>query len=219
MIKSTVQWYHIVTRHPGSKKLRLTTEQRYHHPNMRMYIDNFACKDCQKHKLDGKRYGSLPMIDLKEQPFEEVTVYLKGPWKVQVCGKPYDFNALTAIYTVPNLVEIVRIYKKTSEHITARFAQSWMARYPWPKRYVHDNGGEFVDWEFQQFLDKCNVKDVPTTSRNPQANSICERIHQSVGNILRTLLHGDPPENVLKQTKWLMKHYVLLNTPCKPVFT
>ena len=42
MIKSTVQWYHIVTRHPGSKKLRLTTEQRYHHPNMRMYIDNFA---------------------------------------------------------------------------------------------------------------------------------------------------------------------------------
>ena len=198
MIKSTVQWYHIVTGHPGSKKLRLTMEQRYHHPNMRRYIDNFACEDCQKHKLDGKGYGLLPMRDLKEQPFEEVAVDLIGPWKVQVRGKPYEFNALTAIDTVTNLVEIVRIDKKTSEHITARFAQSWMARYPWPKRCVHDNGGEFVGWEFQQFLDKCNVKDVPTTSRNPQANSICERMHQSVGNILRTLLHGDPPENVSK---------------------
>jgi len=138
------------------------------------------------------------MRDLKEQPFEEVAVDLIGPWKFQVRGKPYELNALTAIDTVTNLVEIVLIDKKTSEHITARFAQSWMARYPWPKRCVHDNGGEFVGWEFQQFLDKCNVKDVPTTSRNPQANSICERMHQSVGNILRTLLHGDPPENVSK---------------------
>ena len=49
MIKSAVQWYHIVTGHPGSKKLRLTMEQRDHHPNMRRYIDNFACEDCNKH--------------------------------------------------------------------------------------------------------------------------------------------------------------------------
>jgi len=73
-----------------------------------------------------------------------------------------------------------------------------MAKYPWPKRCVHDNGGEFVGWEFQQFLDKCNVKDMPTTSRNPQANSICKQMHQSVENILRTLLHGDPRETFSK---------------------
>jgi hypothetical protein len=32
--------------------------------------------------------------------------------------------------------------------------------------------------------------DVPTTSKNPQAKAKCERIHQQVGNVLRTLLHG-----------------------------
>ena len=86
-----------------------------------------------------------------------------------------------------------------SHDTTAKFAQYWMARYPWPKpkQCIHDNGGEFVGWEFQQFPDKCK-KDIPTTSRNPQANSICEQMHQSVGNILRTLLHGNPPENVSK---------------------
>ena len=68
------------------------------------------------------------MRDLKDQPFEEVAVDLIGPWKVQVCGKSHEFNALTAIYTVTNLVDIVRIDNETSEHITARFAQSWMAR-------------------------------------------------------------------------------------------
>ena len=72
------------------------------------YIDNFACEDCQKDKLDGKGYGLLSMRDFKEQTFEEVAVDLIGPWKVQVRGKPYEFNALTAIDTVTNLIEIVR---------------------------------------------------------------------------------------------------------------
>ena len=33
---------------------------------------------------------------------------------------------------------------------------------------------------------------VITTSFNPQANSVCIQIHQTVGNVLRTLVHDDP---------------------------
>jgi len=39
------------------------------------------------------------------------------------------------------------------------------------------------------------IKDVPTTSENPQANAICEPMHQTVGNILRTLIHAHRPQN------------------------
>eukprot|EP00957_Ditylum_brightwellii_P119292 9100858-Ditylum_brightwellii.AAC.1 len=39
-------------------------------------------------------------------------------------------------------------------------------------------------------LQQTGVKDAPTTSRNPQANSICERLHQTVANILRTTTNG-----------------------------
>ena len=111
---------------------------------MRMYIDKLNCPVCQGQNLDGKGCRLLPMQDLKEQPFEEVVVDLIGPGLVQVRSKPYKFNALTTIDTVTNLVEIVRIDNKTSEHISAKFAQAWMARYPWPKPCIHDNGGEFV---------------------------------------------------------------------------
>ena len=31
------------------------------------------------------------------------------------------------------------------------------------------------------------------TSRNPASNGICERMHQTVGNVLRTLIHTEPP--------------------------
>ena len=80
-----------------------------------------------------------------------------------------------------------------------------MTRYPLPKHCVHDNDSKFAGWKFQKFLDKCNVKDMPTTSRNPQANSICERMHQSVGNILQTLLHGDPPKDVSRAKELIDK--------------
>ena len=60
-------------------------------------------------------------------PFNECAVDLIGPWIVQVHGKPYEFNALTAIDTVTNLVELVRIDNKSSEHMTQKFAQLWLA--------------------------------------------------------------------------------------------
>jgi hypothetical protein len=40
-----------------------------------------------------------------------------------------------------------------------------------------------------------SVKDVCSTSKNPQSNAICERMHQTVTNVLRTLVHTNPPQN------------------------
>jgi transposase InsO family protein len=127
-------------------------------------------------------------------PFDECTVDSIGPWTIQVRDKPYEFNTLTMIDTVLNLVELVRINDKTLAHIARKYAQVWLTRYPWPARCIHDNGGKFIGPEFQLLLEGCRIKDVPTTSKNPQANSICERMHQKVGNVLRTLLHGQPPQ-------------------------
>ena len=74
---------------------------------------------------------------------------LIGPWIVQVRGTPHQFDALTAIDTVTNLVEIVRIDGKDSDHIARKFVQCWLTRYPWPQRCIHDSGGEFTGPESQ----------------------------------------------------------------------
>ena len=62
---------------------------------------------------------------------------------------------------------------------------------PGRKSCTHDNGGEFTGLAFQQLLEQCAIRSRPTSSRNPQSNAICERMHQTVGNILRTILHGE----------------------------
>jgi hypothetical protein len=55
--------------------------------------DNLNCDFCQKNELNGKGYGFLPEHEVQSILFEECTVDLIGPWKVQVCGKPHKFEA------------------------------------------------------------------------------------------------------------------------------
>ena len=91
----------------------------------------------------------MPESEVRVAPWEEVTIDLIGPWKVKVGSKVCEFNALTCIDTVSNLVELVRIDNKTATHIRDKFSQTWLCRYPRPIRCVHDKGGEFIDREFQ----------------------------------------------------------------------
>ena len=199
----TIKWYHIITGHSGWNRLYMTIGARYYHPALKTEVRRFKCDACQKHKIPGKGYGLLPERELKEQPFDEVAVDLIGPWEVKIGNKNCVFKALTIIDPVTNLTELVRIDDKTSQEISKKFSQTWLTRYPWPMKCIHDNGGESTGWEFQQLLEQCNIKDTPTTSRNPTANAICERMHQTVGNILRTLIHKNPPRGT-RQAKELV---------------
>ena len=40
------------------------------------------------------------------------------------------------------------------------------------------------------------IKDKPTTSRNPDANGICKRVHKQIGDVLRTQVHAHPPRTL-----------------------
>ena len=40
------------------------------------------------------------------------------------------------------------------------------------------------------------MKNFQSNSKNPQSNAICGRMHQTVGKILRILIHSKPPRNI-----------------------
>jgi hypothetical protein len=67
--------------------------------------------------------------------------------------------------------------------------------------------------------------------KNPQSNTVCKRTHQTVGNVLRTLLHGNPPQNIVNAEQYVDKalpivmhamragvHTTLCSTPGNLVF-
>jgi len=79
MLDKTVAWFHQIMVHPGSKRLRETLQQQYHHPQLRRTINNFKCQHCQRHQLSGKGYGLLLEKEMQIAPWTEVAVDLTGP--------------------------------------------------------------------------------------------------------------------------------------------
>ncbi len=67
---------------------------------------------------------------------------------------------------------------------------------PCPVQCLRDKGGEFIGQNFQWLLEIFSIKDACSTSKNPQSNAICERMNQAVINVLRTLVHTNPPQNM-----------------------
>jgi hypothetical protein len=54
-------------------------------------------------------------------------------------------------------------------------------------------------------LQNCHIRDVCSTAKNPQSNAVCERMRQTVGNVLRTLLHGNPLQNIANAAQYVDK--------------
>ncbi|GAX12003.1 hypothetical protein FisN_8Lu111 [Fistulifera solaris] len=200
LLDKVIVWYHLVLGHCGSTRLYETIGRRFAIPGLKKRCEEFKCSSCQMNKQLGPGYGHLPPRHAALLPWYEVAVDLIGPWKVKIGQQEVEVNALTCIDPVTNLVEIVRIENKTAANIARHFENCWLARYPRPNKCIHDNGGEFIGFDFQVMLEKNGIKDSPTTSKNPQGNSVCERLHQTVANILRTTL---PEERASSQDEAL----------------
>ena len=196
LIPDIVEWYHKVLGHVGINKLYETIHMHCHHPQLKRIVERHHCDICKRNKLWGQGYGHLPPRNAPLVPWDEVAVDLIGPWKIQVRNQEVEFNALTAIDTVSNLVELTRIDSKDSAHVQQKFANCWLSRCPRPNKCIHDKGGEFIGEPFQTLLAQAGIRDATATTKNPQANAICERMHQTVANIIRTSLRANPPLNM-----------------------
>ncbi len=65
-------------------------------------------------------------------------------------------------------------------------------------------GSLFLGHDFQFMLDGHGIQARPTTAKNPQANSVCERMHQAIGNnSLRVLTTLTAPAGVTTPTQLL----------------
>ena len=100
---------------------------------------------------------------------------------------------------------------KSSARISQLFNQFWLSRYPRPKEVVFDNGSEFK-MHFMRLLKDFDIKPRPTTVENPQGNSLVERIHQVVHDMIRTkeldklvFDYVDPWGEVLSSVAWAIR--------------
>ena len=192
-----MRWYHEILLHPGINRLFNTLRQHYTWPGMMGDIKNYLkpCDACQRGKRGGKGYGHVPMKDPETVPWKDVAVDLSGPWKATLNDKELLFHTLTVIDVFTGWVEILPIETKESNYIADLFTREWLRRYPRPSRIIYDLGSEFDCQAFQTVLLQWYIKPEPITVKNPRANSIVERMHQVLGDMLRVQLTSIHPND------------------------
>jgi len=82
--------------------------------------------------------------------------------------------------------EIVNIPNKRADYIANVLEYHWLTRYPWPTEITMDRGSEFKKEVSEALRSQFGIEVKMITTRNPQANAIVERIHQVVGDMIRT---------------------------------
>eukprot|EP00957_Ditylum_brightwellii_P122579 9347887-Ditylum_brightwellii.AAC.1 len=94
--------------------------------------------------------------------------------------------------------EVKETTMRSSNIVANIVEQTWLTRYLWPQKAILDRGMEFMKDFITLVQDEYGIKYKPITTRHPQANSIVERAHQTIGNLLRTFKPGsaelDPEE-------------------------
>jgi transposase InsO family protein len=136
-------------------------------------------------KKQWKKYGHLPPKEAEELPWSRVNVDLIGPYVVRTPMATHTLRALTMIDPVTGWFKLTDIADKNASTVMEAFNNTWLTRYPLPQYIGYDNGSEFKA-QFKQMCDNYGMKEKPSTNYNPQSNGIIERVHQVLGNALRT---------------------------------
>jgi hypothetical protein len=157
-----------------------------------------TCPTCQRTKKTSKKYGHLPIKEAEANPWEKLCVDMIGPYTIKnlKTKKKLRIHCVTMIDPATGWLEIVPVKVKDAATVANVVEMTWLNRYPWPQEIVFDRGTEFLA-EFGQMVENdYGIKRRPTSVRNPQANAILERSHQTIGNMLRTFeLQNDSETN------------------------
>ena len=182
-----LSWYHTYMVHPGTTRMLYTIGSVFYWPNLKEQVERTVrtCHKCQLTKKSIKKYGHLPPKKAEVTPWRRVNVDLIGPYTIRTPRKSYTLRCMTMIDPATNWFEIARIDNPTSEECQNVLDSYWLARYPRPREIGYDNGSEFKKY-FAELCDNMGLKKKPSLEYNPQSNAIIERVHQVLGDQLRT---------------------------------
>mmetsp|Transcript_13570 Transcript_13570/g.16453 ORF Transcript_13570/g.16453 Transcript_13570/m.16453 type:complete len:698 (+) Transcript_13570:1112-3205(+) len=227
-----IQWYHDTLNHPGIQRTVNTIRQHFWIknlvPKVTSHISN--CPICSRIKRNQRNYGHLPVSPLATnppQPWETIQVDLFGPWTWTDCnGIDRSIRAVSIIDVATRWIELAPYSDRQSESISIIIDHQWLCRYPRSQFCIFDNGPEFTS-HFIELLVSYGITPRPTTIKNPQANGIVERIHQTIADAIRSMRLDQQPFDettipaVLQAVAWGIRstyHTALQASPAQIVF-
>ena len=125
-------------------------------------------------------------------------------------------------------IEIRSVPEARADLISNPVELVWLTRYPGSNEIMVDRGKELIVKLITMMLNDYRILCSPISIRTSQANTIVERVHQTIGNIIHIfyiqkmdLDNENPLEGILSSTMFNLRstaHTIIQHTPSQLVF-
>ena len=151
-----------------------------------------------KSKTTYDKYGKLTPKQDETNTWYIPCVDLIGPHTIPWKGENrLRLYCLAMIDPATGWFNMGQISNKTAAGIADIAEKSWFTGYPPPQLILFEHGTEFMAEFSKMCPNDYGIKRKPITTRNPPSNTIFERIHETIGNIICTfdvsnIINSDP---------------------------
>ncbi|UYV81051.1 hypothetical protein LAZ67_19002654 [Cordylochernes scorpioides] len=195
--------------HPGISQMTRIITTQYYWKGISKSIEKFvrSCHTCQIIKRPkGKPYGALGQIPPPQQPFDLISIDTIAGFSKYGHSKTYlhvIVDHLTRYaWTFPSKSTSTLTYIQTLKTVLQQ---------GFPKRLLSDRAPAFTSEKFRKFLITHGIQPLLTTSNNPQANGLIERLNATITGKLRLAYLENPKASWTQLVKRVTQTYN--NTP------
>ena len=180
--------------HVGPEKVIELAQQRFYWPRMSADITEHIRKRCRcivtKKPNQTER---APLVPIKATyPFEMVAMDFLH---LDKCKGGYEY-VLVIVDHFTRFAQFYATKSKSSQAAAAKLWNEFLPTFGFPRRILHDKGGEWNSKMWAELHRYSGVKAVNTTPYHPEGDGITERINRTALNMLKAI-----PENQKKRWK------------------
>ncbi|UYV66206.1 hypothetical protein LAZ67_4000746 [Cordylochernes scorpioides] len=191
LIQQLLQTVHTQYNHPGISQMSRIISTQYYWQGMSKDIKQ-KVKTCPTYQLTkrpvGPTYGELSQPPESKEPFDLLSLDTIAGFAKYGNTKIYLHVVVDHFSRYAWAFPSKSTSTTTYQQVLKRVFQDGS-----PKRLLTDRAPAFTSPKFRSFLLNRNIQPLLTTSNNPQANGLCERLNATLTGKLR-LLHLENPK-------------------------
>ena len=190
------QELHTATHLGGQALWKLFSDSYSHKAGRRICIEVAqSCPQCQRGSDYGHRQKTTGTIESKG-PWDTLSVDIVGPLPAD---RRHEFiNVFVDCYS--RFTILVPASNHTADTVSDALLRHVVPYFGTPRRLLSDRGREFVGDVWGKLTSSLGIQRVLTSPYHPEGNSINERSHRIMNNMLRTRLLRDLPSR-----KWVVE--------------
>ena len=170
--------------HPSIRSTRRAITNRYFWTGINKWAAE--CVDCQQSNIH--RHTKIHPVPIKvpSTRFQDINIDLVGPLPSSPDGHKY---ILTIVDRFSRWPEAIMLKGISAAEVASKLIESWISRYGVPHQITTDRGVQFEASLFHHLTKFLGIEHIKTTSYNPRANGLVERLHRTLKTAIMACKH------------------------------